>query len=155
LTYIAFAKEANKINSPFKQTGTALSETKNAAKMMSEWMGTKGETISLMVYLSPEGVVFPRITARLEEPYLVGGTGAVHRQYTVIGQVESLIGPNDSVPAIRVFKDTPATALEITTIQNSLQGFKEGAIDLGITISEEDISIGHPGVVIHPIAIYR
>jgi hypothetical protein len=82
LTYIAFAKEANKINSPFKQTGTALSETKNAAKMMSEWMGTKGETISLMVYLSPEGVVFPRITARLEEPYLVGGTGAVHRLLT-------------------------------------------------------------------------
>ncbi|MFZ3022081.1 MAG: hypothetical protein WA090_08210, partial [Candidatus Nanopelagicaceae bacterium] len=152
LTYIAFAKEAAKSNSPFKQSGTELVATKNVAKMMSDWMGTKSEEISLLVYLAPNGVTDPRIVARLEDPYLVRGTQAVQGRYTIIGQVEELISANKSVPALRVFKDTPPTIAEIKVIQEGMEGFKESAEALGITISDQDINIAHPGVVIHPIA---
>lgn len=155
LTYIAFAKEAGKPNSPLKQSGAELAATKKISQMMSDWMGTKSEEISLLVYLAPNGVSNPRIIARLEDPYLVRGTQAVKGRYTIIGQVEELISAGNSVPAIRVFKDTPPTLLEIKVIQEGMEGLKESAEVLGITISDEDISIAHPGVVIHPIAIYR
>lgn len=155
LTYIAFSKEAAKPSSPLKQSGTDLVATKNVAKMMSDWMGTKSEEISLLVYLAPNGVTDPRIIARLEDQYLVRGTQAVQGRHTIIGQVEELIREGNAIPALRVFKDTPPTMLEIKVIQEGMEGFKESAKTLGITISDEDINIAHPAVVIHPIAIYR
>lgn len=155
LTYIAFANEVTNADSPFKQPAKNAAETKRIARMMANWMSGKSDTKDLMVYLAPYGAEEPVVAARLRETFIVGGTQAIEGDYTVVAQVESLIGPDGAVPAIRVIRDVPPTSMETKTITEALANFITPAQALGVDISDKDINLQHPGVIVHPIAIYR
>jgi len=155
LTFISFANEVGNPDSVLKQPAAKVAETKKIARQMAHWMRGKDESRNLIVYMAPFGVVDPRIAARLDENYLVGGAQAVEGTFTVIGQVESLIQPGESVPAIRVVRDTPPTPMETETITTALKGMTEVAAGLGLEIADGDLTLQHPGVILHPIAIFR
>lgn len=155
LTFISFANESSNPDSPLKQPAAKMAETKRMARMVSGWMKGRSESKSLMVYMAPFGIDSPRIAARLDETYLIGGTQAVEGEFTIIAQVESLIQLGESVPAIRVVRDTPPTPLETETITASLQGMAEMASGLGVAVNDSDLTLQYPGVILHPIAIYR
>lgn len=155
LTYIDFANEVSNPDSPFKQPAAQAAETKKQARMMSNWMKGRGSGNSIMVSLAPTGVGDPRVIARLDEAYLVGGTQQVEGDFTVLAQVQSLIVDGDAVPAIRVLRETPPTPKETEVITDALQGFIEPAAGLGVTITPDDITLSYPGVILHPIAIFR
>lgn len=155
LTFISFAKEAGNPSSAMKQTGPTLAATKKSTQMMSNLMRGKGGGLSYLVYISPLGVAEPKMTARLDDNYLIGGTQGLDGEYTIIGQVESLIQPGAPIPVIRFMGDTPATQIETTAITNALPSFIESGKQQGLVVTDDDITLGYPGVVIHPIAIYR
>ncbi|MGW6129016.1 DUF6414 family protein [Cellulomonas sp. NPDC055163] len=155
LTYISFANDAGNADSPFKQPANKIAELKKIARMMSGWLRGRDDAKNVMVYLAPLAVQEPLVAARLEEQYIVGGTQALEGEYTVVAQVEMLIAESGSVPAVRVLRDVPPTPLEITTINNALKGFIEPASGLGVEVDESDLTLSHPGIIVHPIAIFR
>jgi hypothetical protein len=155
LTFIDYANEASNPDSPFKQPAAKVAELKKQARMMSNWMKGRTSGNSIMVSISPVDVPVPRVIARLDEAHLVAGTQFVEGDFTVIAQVESLIKPGEAVPAIRILRETPPTPKETETITDALQGFIEPAAELGVEITGEDITLGYPGVILNPIAIFR
>jgi hypothetical protein len=155
LTFIDFAKQAADQDSIFKQPTEQLAKTKKTARMMSSWMSGRGEGKSIMISIQPVGESSPRVSARLDEEYLVSGTQFVEGEFTVIAQVESLIGTDEAVPAIRVLRETPPTPKETEVITDALANFIEPAAALGVEVTPDDITLRYPGVVFHPIAIYR
>jgi len=155
LTYISFANDATNADSPFKQPANKVAEIKKTARMMAGWLRGKSDQKNMMVYLAPFGVSEPIVAARLEEEFVVGGAQAIEGEYTVVAQIETIIGTQESVPAIRVLRDVPPTPLETQTITDALQNFVEPARGLGVEIVDSDLTLHHPGIVVHPIAIFR
>lgn len=155
LTYIAFANEAGNADSPFKVESKQVPEIKKIARMMSSWMRGKSDTKDLMVYLAPMGIQDPLVAARLRENLIVAGTQAIEGDFTVVAQVEKLVEDDGAVQAIRIIRDVPPTPMEIETITNALSNFVEPSKSLGVDITEGDITLRHPAVVMHPIAIFR
>lgn len=155
LTFIDFAGQASNPDSALKQPAAKVTETKKIARMMHQWMAGKDGGISVMISLAPLGTPSPAVFARLDEKYLVNGIGVLEGEYTVIAQVESLLDPGATVPAIRILRDTPPTPKETETITEALGTFVEPARALGVEIAPGDLSIAHPAVILHPIAIFR
>jgi hypothetical protein len=155
LTFIDFAHLAADPNSIFKQPTAQLAETKKQARMMESWMQGKNNDKSLLVTLQPRGTTDPRVSGRLDERYLVSGIESFEGEATVIAQVESLIRPDETIPAIRVLRETPPTPKETEVITAGLEGFIGPASELGVELTKEDLSLGYPGVILRPIAIYR
>jgi len=155
LTFIDFAKQAGDPDSFLKQPSAQLAQTKKTANQMSGWLGGRDGKRSILTSLAPLDTASPRVFARLAEQYLVGGAQLVEGEFTVIAQVEQLIKTGEAIPAIRVLRETPPTPLETTTITEALQGFIEPAATLGVVITPSDITLEYPGVLLHPIAVYR
>ncbi|MDQ4488614.1 hypothetical protein RBS60_00205 [Sinomonas sp. ASV486] len=154
-TFISFANEASNPDSVFKQKAADVAETKKTARQMLGWMKGKGDAKNILVELNPFGVSDPKVVARLDERYLVAGAQAIEGQYTIIGQIEHLLVPEEKVPSIRIIRDAPPTELETSTITEALRNFIEPAAALGVTVEESDIRLEYPTVILHPIAIFR
>lgn len=154
-TFIAFAADAGKPNSPFRLKGAELQEVKKNASMMTNWMGGKDQLTHLPVYFGPGGVAEPRMLGRLEDQYIIGSSEAIEGQYTIIGQVESLLKNDEVISAIRVIRDLPPTPLEVETINEAMLHLIEPAKELGVEIDPSDINVPPPAVLIRPVAIYQ
>lgn len=155
LTFIDFANQASDPDSVFKQPTAQLAETKKNARRMAGWMKGREDSKSILVSVQPLGKTQPRVSARLDEKYIVGGTEVVIGEFTVIAQVETLIGEDDAIPTIRVLRETPPTPKETEVINEALTGFVEAGAALGVDVTHEDLTLRYPGVILHPIAIYR
>jgi hypothetical protein len=155
LTFIDFADQAGNQDSVFKRPTSELAGLKKQARLMSSWITNRDGSKSIMVTFHPLGQKEPPVYARLDERFLVNGLEFLDGEFTVIAQVESLIGEGDSVPAMRVLRETPPTPLEITTIATALESFIEPAAALGVEIRPDDLNFKYPGLIFHPIAIFR
>ena len=155
MTFISFAKQASDPKSPLKQTGAELASTKSTAQMMNDWIQPRENSKTYITYMDPFGIKIPRVLGRLDDKYLVRGAERIEGEYTVIGQVETLVTGSASIPAIRIFKESPPTPLEISTTTSALKEFASNASTQGVLIGDADISFDYPTVIIHPIAIYR
>lgn len=154
-TFIGFANQASNPDSVFKQNAADVAGTKKTARMILGWMKGSGDSKNAMIDIAPFGVSHPRMVARLDEQYLVSGLQAVEGEYTIIAQVEALLNPGEKVPSIRVIRDTPPTPMETNTITDALQNMIQPAAELGVEVTEADITLEHPTVIMHPIAIFR
>ncbi|MFH7324498.1 hypothetical protein [Aeromicrobium sp. JJY06] len=153
--YTSFVEGATKPGNVFDLKGKELAEAKGIARMMENWMSGAGGQRTLPVYLAPHGAEEPRILGSLEAPYIVGGLENAEGRFTVIGQVDSLLGPDDKVSAVRILKDSPATPMEIDTMTEAVKHMQEGAEGLGVFIGDDDITFTSPAVMIRPIAVFR
>lgn len=154
-TYINFAEQAETPGSVFQQKGQDLVETKRVARMMQVWLGGKGAPQHIPVYMAPYEQSTPRIVARLDEEYMLSPKEGIDGKYRVIAQVDQILKEGDEVSAIRVIRDVPPTALEITTISEALAHFFEPAKTLGVDIEPDDVSLPYPAVLVRPIAVFR
>lgn len=129
---------------------------KQKAKMMEGWIRGRDGTRSLAAYLHPYGEGTPRIVARLSEKYLIAGLENIEERYQVIGQVRSILGPNDEESIVRILKDAPPVPKEIQTVAEAMKHImQEGAKLLGVRFEDSDLLFVHPDVIFHPIAIFK
>ncbi len=154
-TFINFAEQAETPGSVFQQKGQELQETKKTARMMQVWLGGKDAPKHLPVYMAPYESTEPTVVARLDEEHMLSPKEGIDGLYKVIAQVDEILRPGDEVSAIRIFRDVPPTALEVTTISEALASFVEPAKELGVVIAPDDISVPYPAVVVRPIAVFR
>jgi hypothetical protein len=154
-TYVSFAANAGKQGSMFEMSGKELAEAKKTAQQMETWISGRSGRKNLTVYLAPGGVTDPRIVARLDEQYLIGGLDSLEGRFTVVGQIDSLLQGDAKESLIRILRDTPPTPSEIEVTTDALRGFIEPSRDLGVTIDESDLTFTSPTLVLRPIAIYK
>ena len=154
-TYLSFAAEAAVPGSLFHQKGEALAETKKVANVMTSMLGGKDAPQHLPVYMAPYGVDEPRILARLDDEYIVSPKEAIEGTYRVIAQVDQVLAEGETISAIRVVRDVPPTPMEVSTISEALANFKEAADNLGVTITDDDITVLPPAILVRPIAVFR
>lgn len=155
LTFLEFVQQAGDPNSIFKQPTAKVAELKKQARQMENMITGPGGQRNVQILAAPLGVPSPRVVARLENEYIVSGTQSVEGDFTVIAQVMTLLAEDESMPALRVLRDTPPTPMETATMTSVLENFKEPAANLGVVIHDDDITFEHPTVVVHPIAIFR
>lgn len=154
-TYINFAEQAATPGSVFQQKGEQLNETKKIARMMQTWLGGKDAPGHYPVYMSPYETDLPRIIARLDETYMLSPKDGINGVYKIIAQVEEILRDGDELSAIRILRDVPPTLMEVETISEALRNFIEPAKELKVEITEEDISVPSPAIVVRPIAVFR
>lgn len=154
-TFISYANQASDPDSVFNRKAAELVDIKKQARMMRGWMRGAGDSSNAMIDIAPFGTPEPRMVARLDERYLVSGLQAVEGEYTIIAQVEAMLDPSEKVSAVRVIRDTPPTPLETEVSTKALKNLIEPAAALGVEVSEADITLEHPTVILHPIAIFR
>jgi hypothetical protein len=122
---------------------------------MTNMLGGKDAPKHLPIYLAPLDVAEPRVMARLDEDYMLSPKEAIDGFYTVIGQVDQLLESDEEISVIRVIRDVPPTPLEVTTISEALSHFIEPAKKLGVDVSQDDLSVRSPSVMLRPIAVFR
>jgi hypothetical protein len=154
-TFISFAQQAERADSLFHQTGAELAETRKNARIMREFLGGKDAPQHLPVYMAPFEVDEPKIIARLDEGKMLSPKEGIDGLYKVIAQVDEILREGDEISAIRVVRDVPPTPVEITTTAKALSNFIAPASALGVALTEADISLPYPAVLVRPIAVYR
>lgn len=76
-------------------------------------------------------------------------------EVTVVAQVEQVLSEGESHQVIRILRGGPATSLERNTMEEALPGLVEGLSGMGLDISEEDIVIHGPALILRAICCYR
>lgn len=155
-SFLSFAEQANTPGSLMQQKGPELQETKATAKQIVALMkGGPDRKGRISLYMAPCGQMTPLVVCSLSEEYLVRSGEDLEGEFRVIAQVEHLLKEGETIPAIRFIRDVPPTPMEVSTSAEALEGFKEAAEGLGVTIADEDILIPAPAVQVRPIAIFR
>lgn len=154
-TFTSFASAAGTPNSPFPANPKEVQEYKKTAKMMETWMSGRDGRRNIPVYLLPAGAERPRIVARLDEKFIIGGLDAAEGTFTVVAQVDALLRPGQEESVIRIIRDVPPTPKEVETITEALTNFIGPSKELGVEMLAEDLTFTHPTVVMRPIAIYK
>ena len=62
---------------------------------------------------------------------------------------------DSTVSAIRILRDVPPTPIEIQTSREAFMHLIEPAKELGVTITEDDITFSRPTILIRPLAIFK
>ena len=110
---------------------------------------------NLPVYLLPGGVDKPRVVARLDEKFIIGGLDSAEASFRVVAQVDVILRPGQQESLIRVIRDVPPTPKEVETITEAMSHFVEPSKELGVEMLAEDLTFSHPAGLVRPIAIYK
>jgi hypothetical protein len=154
-TFLSYAKGAGSAKSPIPVDSRQAAEAKKAAAQMEPWVTGGHGRRNLLVYLLPHGVESPRLVARLDEKYVVGELDNIEGRFSVIAQVDALLGAGDKESVVRVVRDVPPTPMEIETVTSAMRGFGEAGAELGVIVSEDDLTFSTPTVIVRPIAVWK
>lgn len=154
-TFMSYVSAAGTPGSPFTAAPKEMQEAKKIAKAMEGWMSGRDGRRNLPVYLLPGHQPTPRIVARLDEKYIIGGLDAVEGTFTIVAQVDSILKEEQEESVIRIIRDVPPTPKEVEVIIEAMSHFIEPSRQLGVEMSSSDMMFTHPTVLMRPIAIYK
>lgn len=154
--YLWFASKAKESGHLFSQKGNELKETKDAERVIKMMLGDAPiESDQVIVLAEPSGGSGPKVAMPLKTRWLIGTFGQFGGEYTVVGQVDRIIGADEELPALRLTQDVAPTDLEIKTIKEAVAGFSGASENMGISITKDEAVIKGPALWLEPIAIYR
>lgn len=105
--------------------------------------------------LLPKSDEGPRVAVILNTNWLISELGRLDGTYTVVAQIEMVLGANDRWPTVRLTADAPVTKLERNTLMSMVGNLVEPAKALGITVSADEAELSGPALLLSAIAIYR
>lgn len=154
--FLWFADKAKSPGHLFSQKGEDLKGTKEGERNIRMLLGDQEPGDEQVVVLAkPNGDEGPLVAMPVKTKWLVGKFGQFGGEYTVIAQVDRIIGADEELPALRLTLDVAPTPLEISTLKEALQHFIEPAKEMGVVISETEATIKGPALWLEPIAIFR
>lgn len=155
--FLWFADKAKTQGHVFSQKGEELKGTKDSERNIKMFLGDneEGGVDEVIFIAQPIGEPGPAVALPISAKWLVGKVGQLGGEYTIVAQVEQVLGPNEELPTLRLTHDVTATPLEIETLKASVQHFVEPAKAMGIDVSTADASIIGPALWLNPVAIYR
>lgn len=154
-TFMSYASSAGTPGSPFQTNPKEVQEAKKTAKMMEGWMSGRDGRRNLPVYLLPDGRDSPRLVARLDEKFIIGGLDAAEGTFSVVAQVDASLKSGQEESVIRIIRDVPPTPKEVEVIIEAMTHFIEPSKELGVELQTEDLMFTYPTIFLRPIAIYK
>jgi hypothetical protein len=154
--FLWFADKAKSQGHVFSQKGEELKGTKEAERTIRMMLGDQGdENEEIVVLARPLGASGPKVAMPMKKKWLIGSLGQLGGEYTVVAQVDRIIGSEGELPAVRLTRDVAPTPLEIQVLKDALAGFVEPAQAMGVVITNNEATIDGPALWLEPIAIYR
>jgi hypothetical protein len=154
--FLWFADKAKGQGHLFSQKGEELKQLKEGERNVKMVLGADEEPDrETIVLATPVGDPGPQVAMPILSDWLIGKMGRLGGQYTIVAQVDRIIGAGDELPALRLTHTVAATPLELKALKDSVSEFVEPAEALGIAISTDDASIMGPALWLTPIAVYR
>jgi hypothetical protein len=150
--YRWFAGQAQDQSSLFAQKGEELKGTKNGLRALEALLGGTDEVLAM---LRPDGGDGPAVGVILDNNWLISGLGRLDGIYTVVAQVDMVLGEDDRWPTVRLTKDAPVTKMERDTLTQVVTNFKEPAAGLGVVIEDNASELRGPALLLRAIAVYR
>ncbi len=155
--YLWFSDKTKTQGHVFSQKGEELKSTKDSERNIKMLLGDNdeggaGESIFIA---KPIGESGPAVAMPISGEWLIGKIGRLGGEYSIVAQVDQILGPQEELPTLRLTHDVSATPLEITTLRDSVSNFVEPAKAMGVDVSTSDASITGPALWLNPIAIFR
>jgi hypothetical protein len=153
--------QADQMLKSFIEVGPKLGQ-KDAVKQLRQTLdiwgvitGTGREDAPILIEPHTQDKQTPRVLLPVSQEDFEVDVDDVLGDVTVIAQVEKIIGDGESYQVIRVLRGGPATSLERGAVDEILPSLFEGLSEIGIEISEDDVFIHGPALVLRPICAYR
>jgi hypothetical protein len=154
--FLWFADKAKAQGHLFSQKGDQLKETKEAERNIRMLLGEPDDdTEQIIVLAQPLGAAGPGVAMPIQTRWLIGPLGQLGGEYTVVAQVQRILGPDEELPALRLTHDVAATPLEIDTLRSAMSNLVQPAKDMGVLISDDEAVVAGPALWLDPIAIFR
>jgi hypothetical protein len=153
--YLWFAEQARTQNTMFSQSGDELKATKEAERNIRALFGTDDNRETWTVFAYPGGEGVPSVAMQLSPTWVIGHLDHLAGYYSVVAQVDRILGEEDELPTLRITREAPATPLELKLLRDAVGGFLDPAKAMGLEVSEDDAGVRGPAVWLTPIAIYR
>lgn len=154
--FLWFADKAKSQGHIFSQKGDALKATKEAERNIRMLLGDhEDEDEEIVVLATPMGNAGPTVAMPIKKKWLIGNLGQLGGEYTVVAQVERLIGGDDELLALRLTREVAPTPLEVKVLKEALAEFVKPAGEMGVVISDNEATISGPALWLEPIAIFR
>jgi hypothetical protein len=132
--------------------------TKEMRQMLDVWgviTGTGREGAPVLLEPRTADEQNPRLLLPVARDDLEVDLDNVLGDVTLVAQVEQIVGEGDAYQVIRVLRGGPATSLERGAVDEMLPELISGLGELGVDISEDDVFVTGPAVVLRPICAYR
>lgn len=131
---------------------------KEMRQMLDVWgviTGTGREGAPVLLEPRTAGEQNPRLLLPVAREDLEVDLDDVLGDVTLIAQVERVIAEGDTYQVIRVLRGGPATSLERGAVDEMLPELVSGLSELGVDITEDDVFVTGPAIVLRPICAYR
>jgi len=149
--YLWFVDEVRAGNSIFTKT-TKLADLKESEHIVKFVLGKRDE---LNATIDPIGDSGPKVGISFLKEWLIETVGRWTGVYTLVGQVEEILGAGDSWQTMRIVEDAPLTPLEESTLEEAVKPLADGLKALGIELEDSPTKLMGPAVVVRPIALFR
>lgn len=136
------------------QGGTSK-ELKETLEIWGVIAGTGASDARFLIEPRTAAEQMPRLLLPVPKDQLQVGLDDVLGDVTVVAQVEAIIAEGDSHQTIRFLRGGPAGSLERGALEEALPNLIDGLGEMGIDISNEDIIIEGPALLLRPICAYR
>jgi len=154
--FLWFADKAKSQGHLFTQKGEELKETKEAERNIRMFLGDQDdENEEIVLLATPLGVAGPSVAMPIKKKWLIGNLGQLGGEYTVVAQVDRIIGAGDELLALRLTREVAPTPLEIKVLKETLANFVGPAKEMDVVISDNEATIDGPALWLEPIAIFR
>lgn len=157
-SYLWFAEKAKEQGHMFSQKGDDLKTTKEAERNIRMILGDRDaedEDEEIIVLATPLGDEGPRVAMPIKRRWMIGNLERLGGEYSVVAQVDRLIGESEELLALRLIHDVPATPMEIDALKDALKHFIKPAEEMGVALSDNEATITGPAMWLEPIAIFR
>jgi hypothetical protein len=153
--------QADQLLRSFLKMAPKFGEKKVAAElrpMIDLWgamVGTDQSDSRLLIEPHTAEHQRPRLILPVPRPHLEVDVDDVLGQVTVIAQVERMLPETEQFPAIRMLRGAPATPFERSALEEGLPALIDALGEMGFPISEDDIFIHGPALILRAICVYR
>jgi hypothetical protein len=97
----------------------------------------------------------PRLLMPVPKAHFEVGVEDVAGEVTVVAQVERVLDADDQYPAIRLLRGAPSSAFEAPALEKALPDLISGLGEIGVQMSEADIFMHGPALILRAICAYR
>jgi hypothetical protein len=153
--------QADQMLKSFLEVGPKLGQKKIAQELRQNleiWgvvtgTGREGAPVLLEPYTEPTQI--PRLLLPVPAEDFEAEIDAVLKDVTLVAQVEQVIDDDQSYQVVRVLRGGDPTSLERGVVDEMLPSLIEGMAAIGVTVTEDDVNVKGPAIVLRAICAYR
>lgn len=131
------------------------SEMRPVMAMWGALIGTDQADTRLLIEPYTTDPQEPRLLLPIRRAHFEVDVADLLSEVTVIAQVERLLTEGEHYPALRMLHGAPSTQFERSALEEGIPDLVDGLAGMGIPISEDDVFMPAPAVLLRAICAYR